>query len=70
MPKIKIANFGGMLGFNLRKYFPTICSNMYLKLIRKSSNRIIKTYINSKNLNEFKPLFISIETINRCNGMC
>ena len=66
--KIKVDCFGGKIGFWLRKRFPKICSDMYLYLSRKSSNYIIKKYINKDN-EFYKPLFISIETINRCAFM-
>ena len=68
--KIKKYSFCGAIGFYLRKLFPTFTSNLYLTFQRKSSNKMIKKYIHSRNLNEFEPLFISIETINRCNGTC
>lgn len=67
--KIRIECFGGKLGFMLRKTFPRICGDSYLYLSRKMSNRLIKQYVNKKE-KDFKPLFISVETINRCNGTC
>ena len=68
--KIKKYCFGGFIGFYARKFFPNLSSNLYLNIQRKSSNKIIKKYINSKSLDKFYPLFISIETVNRCNGTC
>lgn len=67
--KIKIECFGGKIGFWLRKIFPKLCGDAYLFVSRKSSNRIIKKYIN-KYSGYYSPVFISIETINRCNGTC
>lgn len=68
--KIKKECFGGALGFQLRKTFPNLCSNSYLNLQRRKSNKIIKKYIETVPLNKLNPLFISIETITRCNGTC
>jgi len=70
MPKIKIVCFGGRIGFFLRKVMPSICSKIYLNIARKKSNSTIKKYIKNKDLGEFSPIFISVETINRCNGTC
>lgn len=67
--KIKKECFGGKIGFFLRKKFPNLCGNSYLYLSRKLSNNTAKKYIIKKD-NKYIPLFISIETINRCNGTC
>ena len=67
--KMKVECFGGKLGFFLRKTFPKVCGDAYLYLSRKNSNKLIKKYMNKKE-NYYIPLFISIETINRCNGTC
>lgn len=66
--RLKIDCFGGKIGFWLRKKFPKLCGDAYLFLSRKSSNGIIKKYINKYEY--YRPVFISIETINRCNGTC
>lgn len=67
--KIRINCFGGKLGFLLRKLFPKLCGDAYLFLTRTLSNSIVKKYINSHK-GKYVPLFISVETINRCNGTC
>lgn len=66
--KIKLVCFGGKLGFLLRKFMPKLCGDIYLFFSRKFSNRVAKKYI--MNNNYYVPLFISVETINRCNGTC
>lgn len=68
--RIKKDCFGGYIGFYLRKLFPKTCSNIYLLLQRKKTNKIIKDYIENNKIDNYEPLFISIETINRCNGTC
>ena len=68
--KIRKKCFGGYPGFYLRKYFPKQCSTLYLWMQRKHSNRITKKYIQQFESSNFTPLFVSIETINRCNGTC
>jgi len=68
--KIKKKCFGGRLGFYLRVKFPKFCGDSYLLFQRKCSNYLIKKYINKMKLDKLNPLFISIETITRCNGTC
>lgn len=65
--KLKVSCFGGKLGFMLRKFFPRLCGDIFLFLSRKNSNNLIKKYIKN---DYYTPMFISIETINRCNGTC
>lgn len=65
---IKKKCFMGKFGFYMRIKFPKLCGNAFLYVSRKNSNHLIKKYINSKK--EFYPLFVSIETVNRCNGTC
>ncbi len=67
--KIKIKSFGGPIGFYLRKICPNICSNAYLFVQRKISNLPNKKYMNN-NSDRIIPLFVNIETINKCNGIC
>lgn len=69
MMKMRIECFGGKLGFFLRKVTPKLCGDAYLYLSRKLSNGVAKKYIMRED-NYYTPLFISVETINRCNGTC
>ncbi len=68
--KIQQYCFGGKIGFQLRKKFPNLTSNLFLNVQRKKSNKIIKKYFDTQDISNLKPLFVSIETINRCNGTC
>ncbi len=69
---IKIHNFMGRLGWNMRKYFPQLSSNAYLKLQfsrrRKLQDQYIDYFLSSEE--PPKPLVVNIETINRCNSTC
>ena len=67
--KIQVKSYGGKIGFYLRKYIPNICSNSYLFVQRKLSNLPNKKYMKS-NENDIVPLFVNIETISKCNGLC
>ena len=67
--KIQVKSYGGRIGFYLRKYIPNICSNSYLFLQRKLSNLPNKKYMKI-NENYILPLFVNIETISKCNGLC
>ena len=68
---IQVVGFMGKFGFYARKMFPQLCSKMYLGYIRKKTERTNKEYIEYvMNQKEKKPLFIHLETINRCNGIC
>jgi len=66
---IRIKSYAGVFGFYLRKYLPNLCSNSYLFMQRVFSNIPNKEYMrmNRKNI---VPLFVNIETVNRCNGNC
>ncbi len=65
-------NFGGRIGWNLQKVFPSLSSNSYLKLQfvtrRKLQKRYIDYFLNSKEAP--MPLVVNLETINRCNSDC
>ena len=69
---IKIHNFMGRLGWNMRKYFPSLSSNAYLKLQfarrRKLQDQYIDYFLSSEE--PPYPLVVNIETINRCNSTC
>ncbi len=67
--RIKVKSYGGILGFYLRKYIPNFCSNAYLFLQRKLSNFPNKKYMILSNT-QIIPLFVNIETISKCNGLC
>ena len=69
---IKIHNFMGRLGWNMRKHFPQLSSNAYLKLQfarrRKLQDQYIEYFLGSEE--PPKPLVVNIETVNRCNSTC
>ena len=67
--KVKIKSYGGLVGFYLRKYVPNFCSNSYLFLQRKLSDFPNKKYM-TVNTERVIPLFVNIETISKCNGLC
>lgn len=67
--KVKIKSYGGRLGFFLRKLIPNTCSNAYLFFQRKLSNLPNLKYMTLKD-DDYIPLFVNIETINKCNGLC
>ncbi len=62
----------GRLGWNMRKYFPKLSSDSYLKLQfvrrRKLQDRYIEYFMSSEEPPH--PLVVNIETINRCNSTC
>ena len=69
---ITIHNFMGRLGWNMRKYFPKLSSDTYLKLQfarrRRLQDRYIDYFMSSNEPPH--PLVVNIETINRCNSTC
>lgn len=69
---VKVHNFGGIIGWNLKKYLPVLSSNAYLKLQFKRRNKLQEDYINYFfNSREVPmPNIVNIETINRCNSTC
>ncbi len=69
---VRIHNFMGRLGWNLKKYVPMLSSNSYLTLQRAARNKSQKAYINYffAQKEAPHPLVISLETINRCNSTC
>lgn len=67
--RIKVKSYCGIIGFYLRKFFPNICSNLYLFMQRRLSNLPNKKYM-KLNSHEIIPLFVNIETYNKCNGLC
>ena len=42
---VKYHNFGGVIGWNLQKYFPNLSSDSYLKLQRSTRNKLQQEYI-------------------------
>ena len=69
---VRYHNFGGVIGWNLQKYFPMLASDAYLKLQRTSRNKLQKRYIDYF-MNDGEapmPLVVNLETINRCNSTC
>jgi organic radical activating enzyme len=69
--KLKKKSYGGVIGFELRKYFPKICSESYLSLKRNLADNIGKKFIKKILLDEsIYPSIVSIETVNKCNGQC
>lgn len=74
-PRIKCTVYGGKIGWYLRKHFSNITSNAYLKWQYQVRKQLFNTYIREfwKHYSEnqiLPPCLISIETINRCNGVC
>lgn len=67
--KIKVKSYCGIVGFYMRKLIPNFCSNSYLFLQRKLSNHPNKKYMICQKENII-PLFVNIETISKCNGLC
>ncbi len=69
---IKVSCFGGSLGWELKKCFPRLASETYIKsnflLRRKHSQRYIDWFLGEPIVPP--PLQINIETINRCNSTC
>lgn len=69
---IKINNFMGRFGWNMRKYFPMLASNMYLKLQfakrGKTQYKYTSWFMESDPVPQ--PNVVNIETINRCNSTC
>ncbi len=70
--RIKVTSFMGRFGFEVRRKFPKTSSWLYLNsqaLLRRKTTRI---YIENAMLEPKKmlPIFVNIETINRCNGTC
>lgn len=69
---VKYHNFGGVIGWNLQKYFPNLSSNSYLKLQRSTRNKLQQEYIDYflSTKEPPMPLVVNLETINRCNSTC
>ncbi|MCR5674529.1 MAG: radical SAM protein [Lachnospiraceae bacterium] len=69
---IRINNFMGKFGWNMRKYFPNLSSSAYLKLQFLTRSREQKKYCDYfLNAAETpKPNVVNIETVNRCNSTC
>ncbi len=68
---IQVIGFLGRFGFFARKAFPNLCSSLYLGYLRKRAKKPDLEYIEKvMQMREKRPLFIHLETINRCNGTC
>lgn len=69
---IRVHNFGGVIGWNAKKYLPRISSESYLKLQflsrRKSQKNYIDYFYSQKEAPH--PLVVNLETVNRCNSTC
>lgn len=69
---IRISNFLGRFGWNMRKYFPRLSSDAYLKLQfltrRRDQKRYCDLFLSSDPIP--KPNVVNIETVNRCNSTC
>ncbi|MDR0221088.1 MAG: SPASM domain-containing protein [Lachnospiraceae bacterium] len=67
--KVKASTYGGRLGWFLRKRFSALTSYAWIRmqflLRRKPTVNYINNYQEGDN-----PLYVSIETINRCNSKC
>lgn len=68
---IDVVSYGGKIGFDLRRVFPKLTSFLYLNLQEVIRAKETKSLIDGIMRQEVKkPLFVNIETINRCNGTC
>ena len=71
---VKYHNFGGVIGWNLQKLFPSLSSNSYLKLQfimrRKLQKQYIDYFLDEGRKEPPMPLVVNLETINRCNSDC
>ncbi|MBQ8592123.1 MAG: SPASM domain-containing protein [Lachnospiraceae bacterium] len=69
---IRMTNFAGRFGWNMRKYFPKLASESYLKLQfvtrGKKQQEYIKMFMESETVPY--PNIVNLETINRCNSTC
>ena len=69
---IKVVNYAGWFGWNMRKYFPKLAIWAYLKLQYfkrdKDQKDFIDMYLSQKEAPH--PEVVNIETINRCNNTC
>lgn len=69
---IRVHNFGGIIGWNAKKYLPRISSAGYLKLQfisrRRSQKNYIEYFLSRKEAPH--PLVVNLETVNRCNSTC
>ena len=69
---IRVHNFGGVAGWNAKKYLPRLSSESYLKLQfisrRKSQKNYIEYFLEQKEAPH--PLVVNLETVNRCNSTC
>ncbi len=67
---IRVHNFGGVIGWNAKKYIPWVASESYLKLQFVSRRRSQKEYIAYFMSHEEAPhpLVVNLETVNRCNS--
>lgn len=68
---IKVKSFMGYLGFEMRKIMPKLSSRMYLELQSSLRRKKYIEYakIRSK-MDMIYPVYVAVETINRCNGSC
>ena len=71
---VRYHNFGGIIGWNLQKIFPSLSANSYLKLQfitrRKLQRRYIDHFMDEGRAEPPMPLVVNLETINRCNSDC
>ena len=71
---VRYHNFGGIIGWNLQKFFPSLSANSYLKLQfvmrRKLQRRYIEHFMDKDLSEPPMPLVVNLETINRCNSDC
>ncbi|MBQ9438573.1 MAG: SPASM domain-containing protein [Lachnospiraceae bacterium] len=71
---IAITSFMGPVGFWLRKHLPDLSSSLYLglqsRMRDKKSEAYIEERLKAQEEGDIYPLYIAIETVNRCNGVC
>lgn len=71
---IQVRSFMGKLGFTLRKYLPHASSTLYIRLqsLRRdgASEHFIQEALQRSEEDRLYPVYIAVETVNRCNGTC
>jgi len=70
---VSIVSFGGKFGFIARNYLPKLSFNGFFFLKNLMHKKIILSYMQRCFVldgDRYLPIFVNIETINRCNGKC
>ena len=67
---IRVSTFGGRIGWIARKIMPRVGSTIFTQLSFAIRKKECQEYIKLFMRTAPPPLSISLETINRCNGLC